>query len=107
MSEVVDDLVTVVIPARNEEAFLGACLDAVCAQDYQNLQIIVVDGGSKDRTAAVVAARMATDQRVEILTNPTHLIAVSLNLALAAARGPWLVRADAHSTIPPDYVRLA
>lgn len=107
MPEVVDDLVTVVIPARDEEAFLGACLEAVCSQDYPNLQIIVVDGGSTDRTAAVVAARMAIDPRVEILTNPAHLIAVSLNRALAAARGRWLVRVDAHSTIPPGYVRLA
>jgi glycosyltransferase involved in cell wall biosynthesis len=107
MPELGDDLVTVVIPARDEEAFLDTCLDAVCAQDYPNLQIIVVDGGSTDGTAAIVADRMATDPRVEVLTNPAHLIAVSLNRALAAARGRWMVRVDAHSTIPPGYVRLA
>ena len=50
---------------------------------------------------------MLRDPRVELVENPRHLIAVSLNLALAAARGSWLVRVDAHSTILPNYVSLA
>ena len=101
------ELVTVVIPARNEEAFLGACLDSVRAQDYRNLQIVVVDGASTDSTAEVVRSRIATDDRIELLTNPLSTIPRSLNQAVAAARGTWLVRVDAHSTVPRDYVSIA
>lgn len=106
MSEA-DELVSVVIPARDEEAFIGTCLDAVRRQYHRNLQIIVVDGGSRDGTASIVRTHMAQDARVELLHNPRNLITVSLNLALAQARGRWLVRIDAHSTVGPDYVGRA
>jgi glycosyltransferase involved in cell wall biosynthesis len=48
------DLVTVVIPARNEAASIGACLDSVRAQTHGELQIVVVDGDSEDATTEVV-----------------------------------------------------
>jgi succinoglycan biosynthesis protein ExoA len=101
------DLVTVVIPARNEERAIGPCLESVLAQDYPNLQVIVVDGASRDGTADVVGRFAARDGRVELVSNPDAIIPVSLNLALGAARGRWLVRVDAHAAIPPGYVRRA
>jgi succinoglycan biosynthesis protein ExoA len=102
-----EELVTVVIPARDEERFIGRCLEAVAKQDYENLQIVVVDGGSTDNTMAVVEEHMAGDPRIEMVHNPRHSIPISLNLGLAQARGTWLVRMDAHSTVDQSYVRLA
>ncbi len=100
-----DGLVTVVVPARNEEAHIEACLRSVLQQDYASLQVVVVDGDSHDATADLVRAIARDDPRVELLTNPRAIIPVSLNLGLAAARGRWLVRIDAHSTVPSGYVR--
>lgn len=102
-----EELVTVVVPARNEERFLPACLDSILAQGYPALQVLVVDGASTDRTAEIVREYAARDSRVELLSNPEQIIPVSLNLALAAARGRWLVRVDAHATVPSDYVSIA
>ena len=102
-----DELVTVVVPARNEEVYLRACLRSICEQTWSNLQIVVVDGASRDHTADVVRRIQSTDPRVELLHNPNSVIPVSMNLALAAARGRWLIRVDAHSTIPPYYVATA
>lgn len=101
------ELVTVVVPARDEQAHLAACLDSVLAQTHRCLQVVVVDGASTDRTAEIVREYAARDPRVELLSNPQGVIPVSLNLALAAARGRWLVRVDAHATVPPDYVATA
>ena len=97
-------LVTVVIPARNEEAHLESCIRSVVGQIWQNMQIIVVDGASRDRTAEIARRWGSIDSRVELLHNDRCVIPVSLNLALAVARGCWLVRVDAHSTIPANYV---
>ena len=102
-----EELVTVVIPARNEERSIRACVASIQGQSYRNLQIIVVDGDSDDATAAVVKDIAESDPRVELLVNPERIIPVSLNMAVAAARGPWLVRVDAHATVPPDYVARA
>ncbi len=102
-----EDLVTVVIPARNEEGFIGRCLESVLAQSHRALEVIVVDGDSADRTADVVSEYAEDDPRVRLLRNERAIIPVSMNLALAAARGKWLVRIDAHAAIPPDYVSTA
>jgi len=101
------ELVSVVIPARDEEAAIGRCLDSIRASRYPNLEILVVDGASTDRTAQVVEEVAAIDPRVRLLRNEAGIIPTALNLALASARGRWLVRVDAHSTIPPDYVDRA
>jgi glycosyltransferase involved in cell wall biosynthesis len=99
-----DELVTVIMPARNEEQAIGAALDSVLGQTYRRLQFVVIDGGSTDGTRAIIEQRQTEDPRIEILSNPLPNIPVSLNLGLAAARGRWLVRVDAHSTVPPTYV---
>jgi succinoglycan biosynthesis protein ExoA len=102
-----DDLVTVVVPARDEERSIGATLDALRRQRHADLQILVVDGGSADGTVAVVERHMAEDPRIELLDNPRQTIPAALNIALAAARGRWLVRMDAHSTVDETYVGTA
>lgn len=98
------DLVTVAIPARNEEPSIAALLDSVRAQTHRNLQILVVDGMSTDRTAEIVRSVAAQDPRVELLENSAKVIPVAMNLALRHARGTWLVRVDAHCSVPEDYV---
>jgi succinoglycan biosynthesis protein ExoA len=103
----IEDVTTIVIPARNEERFIGDCLESVLAQDEHRLDVIVVDGSSDDRTEEIVAGYVQRDARVRLLHNNQASIPRSLNLALAAARGQWFLRVDAHSTIPSNYVRRA
>ncbi|MFL6137895.1 MAG: glycosyltransferase family 2 protein [Frankiaceae bacterium] len=97
-------LVTVVVPARNEERSIARCLDSVLGQTGPDLEVLVVDGDSDDATLDVVRERAARDPRVRVLRNPRRVIPAALNVGLAAARGRWLVRVDAHSTVPPHYV---
>ena len=98
------DLVTVVIPARDEVRTIDAVLRSVLRQTHRHLQVLVVDGASTDGTRDVVLRVAAEDPRVELVDNPDRVIPVALNLAVDRARGPWLVRVDAHSRIPDDYV---
>src|SRR3954452_20136271 len=102
-----DELVSIVVPARDEERNIGDTLDALRAQDYPNLEIIVVDGGSTDGTVDVVKRHMVEDPRVQVQHNPQGITPISLNVAVEHARGQWLVRMDAHSTVDPGYVSTA
>jgi len=99
--------VTVVIPVRNEAADIGACVRAVLAQEWppDQLEVIVVDGGSDDtaeRAEAVLAA--GTSTRWQVLHNPNGTTPSNLNVGLGAARGEYLCRVDARSRIAPSYV---
>jgi succinoglycan biosynthesis protein ExoA len=98
-------MVTVVVPARNDERTIGSCLAAILAQRGIDVQVIVVDGGSTDETREVVRRYMDEDSRVELLACPGDTKAQMLNVALWAARGGWLVRVDPRSAIPQGYLR--
>jgi glycosyltransferase involved in cell wall biosynthesis len=99
--------VTVIVPARNEREAIRRCLDSIRAQTETRLQIIVVDGCSEDGTDELVKECAEEDPRVELLVNPQRTVPFALNIALAAARAPLLVRVDAHATVPPEYVARA
>jgi len=100
-------LVSVVIPALNEERALSACLDSVLAQTHRDLEVLVVDGGSTDHTRELVAQYQAVDDRVRLVENPRRIPPAALNEAARAMRSDWLIRIDAHATVPPDYVERA
>ena len=97
-------LVSVVVPTYNEERSVSTCLDSVLAQTWTNLEVLVVDGGSTDRTRDIVAAYGAIDPRVRLVHNPRKTQPAAMNTAIDEVSSDWLVRVDAHSTVPPTYV---
>jgi succinoglycan biosynthesis protein ExoA len=99
------DLVTVLVPAKNEERSIAGCLGSILSQDYANLEVIVLDADSDDGTADIVRQIERSDPRVRLMRHHLDRIPQSLNLGLAHARGRWLVRVDAHSKIAGGYVR--
>lgn len=99
-------LVSILIPARNEEANIAACLDAALAQQGVAVEVLVMDDGSTDRTAALVAARAAAEPRLRLLTAPplppgwTGKVHACARLA-EAARGTHLLFLDADVRLAP------
>jgi succinoglycan biosynthesis protein ExoA len=102
-------LVTVLVPARNEEADIEACLAAILAQDHpaDRLEVLVVDGGSTDDTADLASAVLerASYVRWKVLDNVVGTTPSNLNYGLAVAQGEYLCRVDARSIVPTHYVR--
>jgi succinoglycan biosynthesis protein ExoA len=104
MFEESEPCVSLIIPVRNEESSIAACLDGMQSQTYRDLEILVIDGMSTDGTVALVEARIADDPRIRIIRNEQRVIPAALNLGLREAKGTYLVRFDAHSVAAPDYV---
>src|SRR5262245_39417386 len=100
-------LVTVILPIRDEERRIRACLTAALAQDYpaDQLEILAVDGCSTDATRAIVAELAAADHRLRLFDNPAGIVPTAMNVGLAVARGEVVVRIDGHTLVAPDYVR--
>ena len=103
-----DPLVSVIMPVRNEVAYIERSLGAVLAQDYpaDRLEILVVDGLSGDGTREAVLAHAATRPNLRLLDNPAGIVPPGLNIGIRQARGEIIVRVDGHCEIAPDYVRL-
>lgn len=99
--------VTVIMPVRNEAAFITGSLGAVLAQDYppDQMEIIVADGMSTDGTREIVQSFRERHPNVQLLDNPRGIVSTALNMAIPKARGEIIVRVDGHTEIAPDYVR--
>ncbi|GAB3534343.1 glycosyltransferase family 2 protein [Phytohabitans suffuscus] len=95
--------VSVLMPVYNAADYIAAAIGSVLRQTYQDLELLVVDDGSTDRTEAVVAA--ITDRRLRVLPRPRGGIVAALNAGIGAARGELLARMDADDIMTPD--RLA
>src|SRR5438067_145281 len=92
--------VSVVIPARNEEDLLPACLDSLRDQDYPGpIEILVVDNGSEDRTAEIARAR-----GVRVVSEPRRGYVLALARGFEQARGDIVATTDADSMPPRDWL---
>lgn len=92
--------ISAIVTALNFEVFIADAIHSVQAQHVPVEEIIVVDAGSEDGTAAVVAGLAAADPRIRLLTAPRHSPARSRNLGLAAARGEMIAMLDGDDTWP-------
>jgi cellulose synthase/poly-beta-1,6-N-acetylglucosamine synthase-like glycosyltransferase len=93
--------VAVVVPAYNEEGYIGACIDSICAADYPgSMSLFVVDDGSTDETYAEAVAHAPPDATVFRTEN--HGKHAALNLALEETDAEYIVSVDADSEIHPD-----
>ena len=101
--------VSVIIPICNAEAYLSPCLDSVCKQHFQNLEILLVDDASTDRSPQICAEYAQKDSRICILRHDQPLgAAAARNTALDAATGEFLYFLDSDLWIEPGCIsRLA
>ena len=99
-------LVTVGIPCLNEERYIARCLDGVLAQDYPGeVEIIVADGGSSDRTREILDRYARQHSHVRWIPNSRRLQSAGMNEIICVAEGDVIVRLDAHAQYATDYVR--
>lgn len=96
-------LVSVIIPAYNCAAYIRDAVDSVLAQDYPSIEIIVVDDGSTDGTAAALAA---CGDRVRVLSQANRGCAAARNLGIAHAAGRYVAFLDGDDAWWPGKLRL-
>ncbi|MEO8433387.1 MAG: glycosyltransferase [Pyrinomonadaceae bacterium] len=97
-------MVSVIIPAHNEEAVIGQTIQSLLKSQYQHYEIIVVDDGSQDRTSDVVRERFSNEPRVQLFTEKNGGKAAALTLGLTHATGDIIVALDADTLFSPQAV---
>jgi glycosyltransferase involved in cell wall biosynthesis len=97
--------VSFVMPVRNEQEHIQASLASLLNQNYpiKDLEIIVVDGRSSDRTRDIVQEFACEYPRVRLLDNSAGVVPTAMNIGIRAARGEVIIRADGHNIYPQDY----
>ncbi|MCI0438794.1 MAG: glycosyltransferase, partial [Chloroflexi bacterium] len=82
-------LVSIIVPMRSEERYIGACLDSILANDYpgEKLEIIVVDGMSADGSRKIVEGRMRRHPQIRLLDNPRRITPAAMNIGVRESGG--------------------
>jgi glycosyltransferase involved in cell wall biosynthesis len=93
--------VSVVIPVHNGEKYLAQAIESVLAQTHRDLELIVVDDGSTDRTADIIERFARRDRRIRPFSQENRGVAEAANLGLREARGEWVARLDADDLFVP------
>jgi succinoglycan biosynthesis protein ExoA len=100
--------ISVIVPVRNEQRFIGSVLEQLLTQDYcaERMEVLVADGRSTDATREVVLAAAAEYPNLYLLDNPQQLSSAGRNVAVRAARGDIVVLIDGHCELRnPRYLR--
>jgi cellulose synthase/poly-beta-1,6-N-acetylglucosamine synthase-like glycosyltransferase/peptidoglycan/xylan/chitin deacetylase (PgdA/CDA1 family) len=99
-------LVSVVIPAYNEEKVINRTIRSVLNSDYRPLEVIIVNDGSKDRTEEVILEEFADHPDVRVISKPNSGKTDSINLGYREAAGEIIVSIDADTIIAQDAISL-
>jgi glycosyltransferase involved in cell wall biosynthesis len=99
--------VSVIVPIRNEERYIAACLQSLLGQTYPSAayEILVVDGRSSDRSRQIVEELGHSAPNLHCLDNPAAIAPAAMNIGILHASGEVIVRADGHSFYPTDYIQ--
>ena len=96
------DLISVIIPVYKTEAFLSRCVDSVLNQTYPNLEIILVDDGSPDKSGELCDLYAERDARVSVIHKTNGGLSSARNAGLAVARGKYVGFVDSDDWVAAD-----
>ena len=95
--------ISIIVPVYNTEAYLPACVESLLAQTHRDLELIFVDDGSTDGSAAILDAYAARDGRVRVIRKENGGVSSARNAGIAAATGDYIGFVDSDDKVEPTY----
>jgi glycosyltransferase involved in cell wall biosynthesis len=98
--------VSIIIPCRNEERFIGSCLESIIANDYakEKLEVLAIDGMSEDGTQAVIENYSKEYPWIRLFKNPKKITPVALNMGIMTSKGEIIIWMSAHNQYEKNYI---
>lgn len=97
-------MISIVVPAYNAAGVIGRCIDSVLRQTYPDFELLIIDDGSTDETAEIVAAKAAQDARIHLIRQENAGVSSARNTGIAAASGELLCFIDSDDTVSANYL---
>ena len=98
------DLISIIVPIYNVENYLCECIDSICSQTYQNLEIILVNDGSVDNCPNICDRYKLKDSRIKVLHQPHQGPSVARNKGYESASGSYIGFVDSDDKIADTFV---
>lgn len=98
-------LICVIVPVYNTEPYLRKCLDSIIVQTYENLEILIIDDGSTDKSGRI-CDEYTKDARVKVFHTENRGLSAARNKGLDEANGDWIGFVDSDDWIDPDMYEI-
>lgn len=98
------ELVSIIIPVYNVEAYLNRCIESVVNQTYRNLEIILIDNGATDGSPQICDDWAGRDHRIRVIHQEKKGVSAGRNTGLCAAGGEWIMQIDSDDYVAPQTV---
>ena len=99
------DKISIIVPVYNGEKYLADCIQSIVNQSYQNLEIILIDDGSHDRSLAICQDFKNRDPRIKLFQEKNAGIGPARNMGIAVSTGKYLMFSDDDDFFAPDLVK--
>ncbi len=96
-------LVSIILPVYNAQSHLARCLSSICAQSWQNIEVIVLNDGSKDQSLPVCEEFRKKDSRIILVDKANSGVSDTRNLGLKLASGKYVEFVDSDDYLDPDF----
>lgn len=100
----VKEMITIIVPVYNAEEYLDSCLGSIIHQTYKNIEVIIINDGSTDRSGAICDAYAQKDCRIRVIHNSNHGVSYSRNCGLDIANGEYIAFVDSDDTVDCQYI---
>ncbi len=97
-------LISVIIPVYNVEDYIIPCVNSVICQTYKNIEIILVDDGSKDRSGELCDELSLTDTRIQVIHKSNGGLSDARNVGIKEAKGEYVVFVDGDDVVSDHYI---
>lgn len=98
------ELVTIIVPVYNVEKYIYECVDSLIKQTYKNIEIILIDDGSKDKSGAICDNYAASDARIKVIHKQNEGLGFARNTGLKVAQGKFVTFIDSDDKADADLV---
>ena len=97
------ELISIIIPCFNSEKTLEKCLQSVVSQDYNELEIIIINDGSTDRTLEIIKKFQKKDQRIVVIDQENSGVSESRNVGIKRSSGTYICFVDSDDWVEENY----
>lgn len=101
-----EELISVIIPVNNSEQYLDRCLISVVSQSYSNLEIILVNDGSKDKSLEICNKWLNIDERIKVINNKCEGISKAKNIGIKESKGKYISFVCSKDYVHVDYIKI-
>lgn len=104
MKTIKNPLVSIIVPVYNGQRYLGECIDSILNQDYENIELIIVNDGSKDASSKIIDEYAKKDKRVKAIYQKNSGVSSARNNGINNANGEYITFVDADDYLEKNYV---